>query len=167
MKKFIAALALIALAPCASAKDSVLRKGDVIYPLQGEAVVPLYSRGFEIVFERALDFDFMSNNSNAAAQVFKYLPIAVANGLSIDKSHVVVTELRAFPLVDTSDYVATSAIVYVPDDTCEDLLEQLRTPESPIFTENSGAAAALVRLINPNLSSEIEYFRPQINLFDY
>lgn len=152
MKTFIAALAFTAFAVQAEAKG---RADEVILPLKGEAPIPEGSAGVQLVFERVLDFAYMETNTFASAQVFQYLPIAVSNGLGISLEDVVVTELRAFPMPYPSDYVATAATVYVPSDSREELMEQLKTPNSPIFKKNSGAAAALVRLINPYLSSEL------------
>lgn len=113
-------------------------------------------QGFELIqigFKFPLNYLFVSSNPVAAAQIAKYLPIALANASSISIDKIQVNKLVAYDSNSTWGYFTTIAMVTYPSKQEEQdkLAMDLRLPQSAIYNNEDPLVRNLTAQINPNI----------------
>jgi hypothetical protein len=120
----------------------------IITPANGIPETPANSTLVRIGFLQSLNYPFVVQNSVTVAQIFQVLPIAGAYALNVGNSDVIVRSLEPYAV---SDYTATSALVFIPNDEVNSLELQLLATNSRLYSQNNPTAQQLVDLIDPTI----------------
>lgn len=111
-----------------------------------EGTVPI-----QIGFLFPLNYVFVSSNTVAAAQIFKFLPLALAgaSGLSVDKMQI--SKLVPYNTQGTWGYVTTIAQLNYPATLVDTLQMDLWSPNSAIYNNADPIVRNLTALINQKI----------------
>ncbi|KAM0281774.1 hypothetical protein ACHAQH_003356 [Verticillium albo-atrum] len=123
---------------------SVISPDDASDITQPEGTVLL-----QVGFLYAENYDFVSKNPMAAAQVFTYLPIALAEGAKIDLSKVKVTRLVPYDTMQSLGYITTLARFYYPESMVDQLRMDIKIPNSLLHNNPEQLIYNLTQNINP------------------
>lgn len=105
----------------------------------------------EIGFFFPLNYVFVAQNPVAAAQIFKFLPQALANGGGFSVDKVMVSKLIPDDTMDLWGYVTTIAQVYYPSTLVQTLQMDLWAPNSGIYNNQDSIVRNLTSVINPKI----------------
>jgi len=120
----------------------------IVTPADGIPNAPENSTLVRIGFLEALNFPFVVQHSVTVAQIFQVLPIALAYALDVPLSSVVVRNLQPYAM---SQYNATVAMVWIPQDLYDTLKVEILTANSPLYKQVNPTAQQLVNLIDPTI----------------
>ena len=120
----------------------------IITPADGIPSTPSNSTLVRIGFLESLNYPFVVQNSVTVAQIFQVLPLAVSYALQIPGSEVTVRSLQPYPL---SQYTATVALLWVPQDQVDSLQVQILATNSRLYSQSDATAQQLVDLIDPTI----------------
>jgi len=120
----------------------------IITPANGIPETPPNSTLVRIGFTQSLNYPFVVQNSVTVAQIFQFLPIAGSYALQIDGSDVTVRSLEPYTV---SQYTATSALVFVPQDQVDNLQVQILATNSRLYSQSDPTAQQLVIVIDPTI----------------
>lgn len=112
---------------------------------------PAGTKTIQIGFYYALNYDFVVGNSVAAAQIFQYLPDALAFSADITADKVKVTKLVPFDTRDEYGYITTIAKLHYPETLIDALKVNLWTPSSKLYNNPSALVSNLTAVINPSI----------------
>ncbi|KAF2705671.1 hypothetical protein K504DRAFT_387787, partial [Pleomassaria siparia CBS 279.74] len=101
----------------------------------------------QIGFKWPLNYPFVCAN-DGGNQIFTYLPIAIADGLNISLSDVVIAGLKPLDTTSNAGFITTLAIFYIPSDLNTTLQAQLRSPPDPFWHNKNETVNQLTNLIN-------------------
>lgn len=123
----------------------------VIVPSDGDKPPPKDTTLIQIGFKYPLNYDFVSGNSVAAAQIFQMLPIALAeaNGLKVDK--VQISKLVPMDTRNSDGFITTLAKLHYPSTMVDALKASLWIPNSKLYNNPSAIVNNLTALINPSI----------------
>ncbi|KAG5981178.1 hypothetical protein E4U55_003211 [Claviceps digitariae] len=105
----------------------------------------------QIGFTFPLNYIFVSSNTVAAAQIFKFLPIALADASGIPVDKLQISELVPYNTQSTWGYVTTLAQLNYPATLVDTLQMDLWSPNSAIYNNPDCIVRNLTALINPNI----------------
>lgn len=113
--------------------------------------IPEGSVQIQIGFDYAMNYNHVAKNPIAAAQIFKYLPVALsfAGGFKMDK--VMVSMLVPYDTREKWGYVTTIAKVYYPKALVDTLKMDLLQPNSDLYNNANHLVNDLTADINPNI----------------
>jgi hypothetical protein len=102
----------------------------------------------QLGFQYALNYIFVVQNPKAAAQIFQFLPLGLANGLALDPSEVFMQSL--LPLDTTSElgFITTIALAYIPSSMYNTLALELHLPQSALYTNDDTSVNTLMNYLN-------------------
>lgn len=124
----------------------------IIYPDDpntpaAEGTVPI-----QIGFLYPLNYMFVASNTVAAAQIFKYLPQALATAAGIDVEKVQVAKLVPYDTRAQWGYVTTLAKINYPQNLIDKLQLDLSVANSLIYNNPDPIVRNLTSLINPKIN---------------
>lgn len=105
----------------------------------------------QIAFGYELNYQFVSTNAQASAQIFELLPRGLADGLGVAESELYVHSLAPLDTTNTLGYVTTAALVYVPSAAVDALQQQILDPSSPLYNHPDSRVASLLYQINSGI----------------
>ncbi|KAG5925920.1 hypothetical protein E4U42_003827, partial [Claviceps africana] len=112
---------------------------------------PVGTVPIQIGFTYPLNYLFVSANMIAAAQIFKFLPIALADASGISVQKLQISQLVPYNTQSTWGYVTTLAQLNYPATLVDTLQMDLWSPNSAIYTNSDPIVRNLTALINPNI----------------
>ncbi len=95
-----------------------------------------------------LNYVFVSQHLQAAAQIFEVLPVALAHG-TVQRSAVEVARLVPYDTQAMVGYIATVAKLYYPKASVDQLQRYILDPKSEIYTGGGDMQRNLTALIDP------------------
>jgi len=107
-----------------------------------------------LLFTQAMNWNFLNSSKQTVAQIFAFMPVAIANGLGISTSDVKTYALQVeIPQSWTGDLndLGTMFLSYIPDDQVNVLASLIKAPNSKFF-QQSGVPGQLAGLIVPSFS---------------
>lgn len=120
----------------------------IITPADGLPNTPSNSTLIRIGFLESLNYPFVVQNSVTVAQIFQVLPLAVSYALQVPGSEVTVRSLQPYPV---SSYIATVALLWIPQDQVNSLQIQILATNSRLYSQSDPTAQQLVNLIDPTI----------------
>jgi hypothetical protein len=121
----------------------------VITPPGGNTIKPVNTTLCQIGFTHELNYGFVSSNPSSAGQIFQFLPIGTAYGLTIDTISVKMYNIQPYDTSKSLGYITTLALLYVPSDQVNQLGVDLHTPNSPLYRHPDLTVRTLMSFINP------------------
>lgn len=123
----------------------------IIMPDDPNKPAPEGTVQIQIGFLFPLNYVFVSSNTVAAAQIFKYLPLALAgaSGLSVDKMQI--SKLVPYNTQSAWGYVTTIAQLNYPATLVDTLQMDLWSPNSAIYNNADPIVRNLTALINQKI----------------
>ncbi|PNY24617.1 Signaling mucin MSB2 [Tolypocladium capitatum] len=123
----------------------------LILPDDPDSSPPAGTVPIQIGFLFPLNYVFVASNTVAAAQIFRYLPQALADagGFSADKAQV--SKLVPHDTRVKLGYVTTIAQLNYPQNLVDKLQMDLWSPNSAIYNNADGIVRNLTALINPQI----------------
>ncbi|EEY14705.1 conserved hypothetical protein [Verticillium alfalfae VaMs.102] len=122
----------------------VIGPGDTENVVQPEGTVLL-----QIGFLYAENYEFVSKNPMAAAQLFTLLPTALADGAKIDAGKVIVTSLVPYDTMPSLGYITTLARFWYPESMVDQLRMDIKIPNSLLYNNPQQLIYNLTQNINP------------------
>ena len=120
----------------------------IITPANGIPETPPNSTLVRIGFTQSLNYPFVVQNSVTVAQIFQFLPVAGSYALQIGGSDVTVRSLEPYAV---SQYIATSALIFIPQDQVDNLQVQILATNSRLYSQSDPTAQQLVNAIDPTI----------------
>ena len=120
----------------------------VLYPPEGFIKQPDNTQLIQVGFLYPLNYDFVYQNPQSQQQIFKYLPMGIAWGLSIDVENVTMQTLRAWDTTQDLHYITTLALAWIPTGQVEALGLQVHTPTSRFYHTPDNSTNTLLSMIN-------------------
>jgi hypothetical protein len=102
-----------------------------------------------IGFLQALNYPFVVEHSVTVAQIFQVLPIAISYALQVPNSLVITRSLQPLTM---SQYTATVAMVWIPQDQYDTLSVAVLAGNSRLYNQIDPTAQQLVKLIDPTIA---------------
>ncbi|KAM9885084.1 hypothetical protein VD0002_g7372 [Verticillium dahliae] len=122
----------------------VIGPGDTENVAQPEGTVLL-----QVGFLYAENYEFVSKNPMAAAQLFTLLPTALTDGAKIDAGKVVVTSLVPYDTMSSLGYITTLARFWYPESMVDQLRMDIKIPNSLLHNNPQQLIYNLTQNINP------------------
>ncbi|KAG7117346.1 Signaling mucin MSB2 like protein [Verticillium longisporum] len=122
----------------------VIGPGDTENVAQPEGTVLL-----QVGFLYAENYEFVSKNPMAAAQLFTLLPIALTDGAGIDAGKVIVTSLVPYDTMPSLGYITTLARFWYPKSMVDQLRMDIKIPNSRLYNNPQQLIYNLTQNINP------------------
>ncbi|KAH6676511.1 hypothetical protein B0J14DRAFT_455312, partial [Halenospora varia] len=85
----------------------------------------------------------------STAQIFKYLPIGIAEGLKLKPEQVRLNSLGPLDTTVQMGYLTTLAMAYIPTNMVDTLGLDIRTPLSGLYQNSDPSVNTLMSYINP------------------
>ncbi|KAI4145736.1 MAG: hypothetical protein LQ340_006184 [Diploschistes diacapsis] len=103
----------------------------------------------QFAFKRALDYEFVVTHQSAIDEIFLYLPMGVAYGLTESPDAVVMQSLMPYD-TSSSGYITTLALCYIGADQLTAMEDALLKPNSKFhnYSPNTSPVFQLVSLID-------------------
>lgn len=98
----------------------------------------------------AENYEFIATQPLAAAQIFKYLPEALANAgsFNLEDQQIVMHSIVPYDTIEPLGYITSQALVYYPSEGVEQLRQDVKLPQSGLYTMDSGIVKNLTSEIN-------------------
>lgn len=123
----------------------------VILPNNPNKEKPADSTEIQVAFDYALNYNHVAKNTVAAAQIFTYLPAALAYAGGFDLDKVQVSMLVPYDTRSEWGYVTTLAKVWYPKSKTDQLSVDLLQPNSDLYNDPKLLVRELTKDINPNV----------------
>ena len=125
----------------------------IIAPPNSGGVLPSQPPNTTLVqfaFTRPLNYPFVISHGPAIQEIFTYLPVGIAYGLSIENSGVTMQSLQPFDTTATQGFITTLAFAYIPSDMVNLMSLQLTNPASRFhhYDPESSQVFQLITYIN-------------------
>jgi hypothetical protein len=111
--------------------------------------VPAGQTKIQVGFVFALNYPFVVQNPLSSAQIFKYLPQGIADGLGLNVDQVTLQSLAPLDTTEQMGFITTIALAYVPTSYVNTLSLDLHIPTSAIYRNDDSSVQTLVNYINP------------------
>lgn len=112
-----------------------------------EGSVPIH-----IGFKFALHYLFLANDTNAASQIFKYLPDVLSSACGLPAEKLPVTELVPYNTLATRGFVTTLARMNYTEALLPALALNLKTPSSAIYQNRDPVLYQFASYIDSTIS---------------
>jgi hypothetical protein len=96
-----------------------------------------------------LNFNFVVNNPMSSAQIFEYMPIGLADGLTLHQEQVIMHSLYPINTTQTMGFVTTGCMAYIPTNMVSSLGLDLHNPVAAIYNNADPSVNTLMGYINP------------------
>ncbi|KAK1635307.1 hypothetical protein BDP81DRAFT_322664, partial [Colletotrichum phormii] len=103
----------------------------------------------QIGFLHGENYQHVSKNPNAAAQIFTCLPKALADAAGLDVNQIQMTKLVPYDTSQTLGYITTLAKFYYPKSMVDTLRMDIKIPNSAIYNNPDQLVYNLTQNINP------------------
>jgi hypothetical protein len=113
--------------------------------------VPEDSTLIQVGFNYSLNYEFVVANSNSSAQIFMYLPMGLAYGLSIKQEQVTMQGLYPYNTQNTLGFITTLANAWIPSNMVDTLQQSLHQSLSPLYSDPDPSVNQLMQYINPTI----------------
>lgn len=123
----------------------------VILSNEPEVKQPEDTTAIQIGFLYPLNWGFVSKNTVAAAQVFRYLPEALATAGGFPSKNVVVTKLIPMDTNHKWGFTTTIATLWYPTASLDGLQMQLNAANSRLYNNDKDIINSLTAVINKNI----------------
>ncbi|ODA83078.1 hypothetical protein RJ55_01587 [Drechmeria coniospora] len=123
----------------------------IILPNDPDKPAPEGSVPIQIGFLYPLNYLFVANNTDAAGQIFKYLPIALASAGGFSEAKVQVSKLVPYDTRRQWGYITTIAKLDYPATEVDRLQMDLWSANSAIYNNPDSIVQNLTALINPKI----------------
>ncbi|GJN80418.1 mucin family signaling protein [Purpureocillium lilacinum] len=120
----------------------------IIHPNDGNKVAPAGTREIQIGFLHALNYEFVASNTLAAAQIFAYLPKALADAGGFTVDRVQVSKLVPMDTRKQLNYITTIAKINYPETLLDSLQMQILAPNSKLYLNEDATVRNLTALID-------------------
>ncbi|KAK1596301.1 uncharacterized protein LY79DRAFT_509456, partial [Colletotrichum navitas] len=110
---------------------------------------PKDSMLLQIGFLHGENYQHVSKNPNAAAQIFTFLPQALADAVGIDVNQIQMTKLVPYDTSQTLGYITTLAKFYYPRSMVDTLRMDIKIANSAIYNNPNPLIYNLTQNINP------------------
>lgn len=124
---------------------------NIVPPNAEDKPAPKGTVPIQIGFLFQLNYNFVSSNADAAAQIFNYLPPALAGVAGIGADKVPVTKLVPFDTRRDLGYITTLAKVNWPESQLDALKNALWEPSSALYNNEQDIVRSLTAIINPKI----------------
>ena len=122
----------------------------VLYPPTGPVNRPANTELIQIGFLYPLNYDFVWQHEESQRQIFHYLPIGIAYGLSTDLSNITMQTLRAWDTTEELHYITTLALAWIPSTLVDSLGLIIHVQAEKFYHNPDPAVRTLLSMINPN-----------------
>ena len=104
----------------------------------------------QIAFTRPLNYPFVISHMPAIQQIFSYLPVGIAYGLSMDVKGVTMQSLQPYDTTATQGFITTVAYAYIPQDDVDLLSLQITNAASRLhhYVPEGSPVFELMKYIN-------------------
>ncbi|XWW94407.1 hypothetical protein V2A60_002423 [Cordyceps javanica] len=141
-----------------AASPTRVRPSSAATPLQGlpRVILPNSARSstdgnlIQLGFLFPLNYVFVSQHLQAAAQIFEVLPVALAHG-TVQRGAIQVAKLVPYDTQATVGYIATVAKLHYPKASVDELQREILDPRSEIYTGGGDMQRNLTALIDPSI----------------
>jgi len=113
--------------------------------------VPEDSTLIQVGFNYSLNYAFVVANSNSSAQIFMYLPMGLAYGLSIKEEQITMRSLNPYDTQNTLGFITTLATAYIPSNMVDTLQQSLHQALSALYENPDPSVYQLMQYINPTI----------------
>jgi hypothetical protein len=113
--------------------------------------VPEDSTLIQVGFNYSLNYAFVVANSNSSAQIFMYLPMGLAYGLSIKEDQVTMRSLNPYDTQNTLGFITTLATAWIPSNMVDTLQQSLHQQLSSLYQDPDASVYQLMQYINPTI----------------
>jgi len=96
-----------------------------------------------------LNFYFVVNTPLSSAQIFQYMPIGLADGLTLHQDQVIMHSLYPINTTATMGFVTTGCMAYIPSNMVQSLGLDLHNPVAQIYNNADPSVNTLMGYINP------------------
>jgi hypothetical protein len=103
----------------------------------------------QISFKYALNYEWIVAKPAAGAQIFQYLPVALAGAYGIDESRVVMHSIRPYDTKVPLTYITSQALAWYPTEYFEQLRVDIKTPAAALYNQQDPLVWNLTQEINP------------------
>lgn len=111
-------------------------------------MAPAGTREIQIGFLHALNYEFVASNTLAAAQIFAYLPKALADAGGFTVDRVQVSKLVPMDTRKQLNYITTIAKINYPETLLDSLQMQILAPNSKLYLNEDATVRNLTALID-------------------
>jgi hypothetical protein len=122
-----------------------------ISPPTGIPQVPDDSTLIQVGFNYSLNYAFVVANPNSSAQIFDFLPIGLAYGLSIRPDLVTMHSLYPYDTQNTLGFITTLATAWIPSNMVDTLKQSLHQQLSLLYQNPDPSIYQLMQYINPTI----------------
>jgi hypothetical protein len=105
----------------------------------------------QVGFNYSLNYEFVVANSNSSAQIFMYLPMGLAYGLSIKEDQVTMNSLYPYDTQNTLGFITTLATAWIPSNMVDTLQQSLHQSLSLLYENPDPSVYQLMQYINPTI----------------
>lgn len=105
----------------------------------------------QLGFNQSLNYDFVARHQTTIQQMFAFIPLGIAYGLSIDTANVTMHALQAYNTIEELGYVTCLALAYIPSSLVNQLSLDVRTAVSTLYSNPDGSVNAMMSMINPSI----------------
>lgn len=120
----------------------------MILPDDPNQPIPDGSVPIQIGFLFPLNYMFVSKNTVAAAQIFKYLPVALADSGGFSTDRILISKIVPYDTRDQWGYITALAKVHYPQSMLDNLQMDLLAPNSALYNNNLEIVRNLTSVIN-------------------
>lgn len=112
---------------------------------------PADSTLIQLGFNGKLRYSFVATTPLSSSQIFLYIPIALENALKILRKQVSMLAIQPYDNSQSTGYIATVAMAYIPTVQVDSLRKMLNNPNSQLYQQTDGSAKALMSMIDPSI----------------
>ncbi|KAJ8121090.1 hypothetical protein ONZ43_g2371 [Nemania bipapillata] len=103
----------------------------------------------QISFKYGEHYLHLVEQPKAAAQLFQFLPGALAYGAGIDTADIVMYSIRPYDTMSTLGYITSQALLFYPTDKVNQLADDIKTPNAALYNQPDALNRNLTGQINP------------------
>jgi hypothetical protein len=123
----------------------------VILPDDPNQPIPEGTTLIQLGFLYPLNYQFVAKNTVAAAQIFKYLPSALADDGGFSTDRLLVSKIVPYDTRTKWGYITAIAEVYYPSNMVDNLQIDLTTPNSALYNNDQEIVRNLTSVINTKI----------------
>lgn len=105
----------------------------------------------QIAFDYGFNYEWIVQQSMAAAQLFSLVPKAVAYDQNLTDSETIMDRIIPYDTTQQLGYITSLAILYIPSDAVEGLRLDHKIASSRLYTNTDGLVKNMTDQINPSI----------------
>jgi hypothetical protein len=103
----------------------------------------------QVSFKFALNYEWIVSKPAAGAQIFQYLPVALAGAYGISQDRVVMHSIRPYDTKAPLNYITSQALAWYPTEFFDQLRMDIKTPAAALYNQPDPLVWNLTQEINP------------------